>query len=94
VAVTVRVPGVLRAEAGGNSSLELAVTEGATLGGVLDEIGVRWPLLERRLRDEQGQLRRYVNIYVDGEECRGLAGMATPVPDRTEVLVIPSVAGG
>ncbi len=94
MAVTVRIPGVLRAEAGGNSSLELAVAADITLGGVLDEIAVRWPLLERRLRDEQGQLRRYVNVYVDGEECRRIAGLATPVPDHTEVLVIPSVAGG
>ena len=94
VAVTVRIPGVLRGEAGGNASLELAVAEGATLAGVLDEIGTSWPLLERRLRDEQGQLRRYVNVYIDGEECRRLDGLGTLIPDRSEVMVIPSVAGG
>jgi sulfur-carrier protein len=94
MAVTVRIPGVLRAEAGGASSLECAASEGTTLAAVLDEIGASWPLLERRLRDERGELRRYVNLYVDGEECRRLDGLRTPVSDRAEILVIPSVAGG
>jgi molybdopterin converting factor small subunit len=94
MSVTVRIPGVLRAEAGGNATLEFGASEGTTLGGILDEIGATWPLLERRLRDERGQLRRYVNVYVDGEECRRLDGLGTPIHDRTEVLVIPSVAGG
>jgi len=85
---------VLRAEAGGNSSVECAAADGATLGSVLDEVAVAWPLLERRIRDERGQLRRYVNVYLDGEECRRLDGLGTPVTDRTEILVIPSVAGG
>jgi molybdopterin synthase sulfur carrier subunit len=94
MAVTVRIPGVLRTESGGNASLELAVADGATLAEVLDDIAASWPLLDRRLRDERGQLRRYVNLYIDGEECRRLDGLATAVPDRCEVLVIPSVAGG
>jgi sulfur-carrier protein len=94
MSATMRIPGVLRAEAGGNATLEFAVSEGATLAGIMDEIGASWPLLERRLRDERGQLRRYVNVYIDGEECRRLDGLGTPIHDRTEVLVIPSVAGG
>ena len=92
--VTVRIPGALRAEAGGRSSVECGVVEGATLASVLDEIGATWPLLDRRIRDERGELRRYVNLYVDGEECRRLDGLRTPVSDRTEILVVPSVAGG
>lgn len=94
MAVTVRIPGVLRADAGGQSSIELPAEHGTTLAGVLDEIGANWPLLERRLRDERGALRRYVNLYVDGEECRRLDGLRTVLPARCEVLVIPSVAGG
>ena len=77
--ITVLVPGVLRADAGGAARLD--VEAAGTLGGVLDEMGARWPRLARRLRDEQGELRRYVNIYVDGEDCRRLAGLATPVAD-------------
>jgi molybdopterin converting factor small subunit len=94
VAVTVRIPGALRAEAGGQSSLEVAGAPGCTLRAVLDDVGQRWPLLERRLRDEHGQLRRYVNVYVDGEECRRLDGLATTVTDPSEILIVPSVAGG
>jgi molybdopterin converting factor small subunit len=94
MAVTVRIPGALRAEAGGASAVECSTGDGATLASVLDDMAATWPLLERRIRDERGELRRYVNVYVDGEECRRLEGLGTPVTDRTEILVIPSVAGG
>jgi molybdopterin converting factor small subunit len=94
MAVTVRLPGVLAAEAGGRRVLEQDATDELTLAVVLDRIGAAWPLLERRIRDERGDRRRYVNVYVDGEECRRLDGLATPVSDRAEILVVPSVAGG
>ncbi|MFI7546294.1 ubiquitin-like small modifier protein 1 [Actinoplanes sp. NPDC049599] len=89
---TVLVPGVLRAEAGG--SRELQVEDGGTLAAVLDELKERWPRLERRIRDENGTLRRYVNVYVDGEDCRRSGGLDTPVPAGAEIQVLPSVAGG
>ena len=89
---TVLVPGVLRAEAGGEACLSVAAQ--GRLRDVLDEIGVRWPKLERRLRDEGGTLRRYVNVYVDGEDCRGSGGLDTPVAREAEIQVLPSVAGG
>lgn len=92
MAVTVVVPSALRAEAGGES--KLTVAGGVALGRVLDEVGARWPRLERRVRDEQGQLRRYVNVYVDGEECRRVDGLATAVPETAEIMIVPSVAGG
>jgi len=84
----------IAAEAGGQTMIEQEATDALTLGAVLDRIGGTWPLLERRLRDERGQLRRYINVYVDGEECRHLDGLSTPVSDRAEILVVPSVAGG
>jgi molybdopterin synthase sulfur carrier subunit len=90
--ITVLVPGVLRAEAGGESRLSLPAV--GQLGAVLDEINDRWPRLARRIRDEQGELRRYVNVYIDGQDCRDVAGLATPVPDGAEIQVLPSVAGG
>lgn len=89
---TVLVPGVLRAESGGAARLEVAAA--GRLRAVLDEVGVRWPLLARRIRDESGAVRRYVNIYVDGEDCRRLAGLDTPVAAGSEIQVLPSVAGG
>ena len=92
--VTVHLPGVLRTEAQGQSSVRVPADGDSTLGSVLDRIGERWPLLERRIRDERGELRRYVNVYIDGEECRWLAGVHTAVNERSEILVVPSVAGG
>jgi molybdopterin synthase sulfur carrier subunit len=89
---TLLVPGVLRAEAGGESHLPVAAA--GTLRAVLDEVGARWPRLERRIRDETGAVRRYVNVYVDGEDCRRTGGLETVVPDGAEIQVLPSVAGG
>jgi molybdopterin synthase sulfur carrier subunit len=92
--IVILVPGVLRGETNGESRLELDPVPGATLGALLDVVDTRWPRLHRRLRDEQGALRRYVNVYVDGEDCRRLAGLETAVPDGAEIQVLPSVAGG
>jgi molybdopterin converting factor small subunit len=92
MSVVVLVPGVLRAEAGGASRLTVEV-EG-TLGAVLDELAERFPRLERRIRDERRQLRRYVNVYIDGDDCRALAGLNSPVQPGAEIQVLPSIAGG
>ncbi|MEU0151296.1 ubiquitin-like small modifier protein 1 [Micromonospora fulviviridis] len=90
--VTVLLPGPLRPEAGGESRLTVAVA--GTLRAVLDEVASGWPRLDRRIRDERGELRRYVNVYVDGEDCRHAGGLAAPVSDGAEVQILPSVAGG
>jgi molybdopterin converting factor small subunit len=50
--------------------------------------------LARRIRDEQGQLRRHVNVYIDGEDCRRVGGLDAPVGADGEVQILPSVAGG
>jgi sulfur-carrier protein len=89
---TLLVPSVLRGEVDGASKLD--VTAGGTLRAVLDELAKRWPRLERRVRDETGELRRYINVYVDGEDVRRVAGQDTPVSEHAEVHIIPSVAGG
>ena len=79
---------------GGGRRLTLEVTEPVTVGDVLDDLARRVPALERRLRDEQGQLRRHVNVYVDGADIRDGPGLAYPLRPGAEVLVLPSVAGG
>ena len=94
VRITVLVPGTLRTQAGGESRLEVEVAGPATLATLLDVLGQRYPALERRLRDEQAGLRRYVNFYVDGEECRHRGGPSAALRDGGEVQIIPSVAGG
>lgn len=92
--VVVLVPGVLRSAVDGNAKLEVEVADAATLGVTLDALAAQYPLLDRRLRDERSALRRYVNFYVDGEECRRLAGADTVLHDGCELQVLPSVAGG
>jgi sulfur-carrier protein len=89
---TVLVPAALRAETGGAARVE--VDSDGTVRTVLDEVAARWPRLERRVRDEAGQVRRYINIYVDGADVRHLAGQDTPVSAHAEVQILPSVAGG
>ncbi|WP_410585600.1 MoaD/ThiS family protein [Amycolatopsis sp. lyj-108] len=89
--VRVLLPAMLRPLAGDVGALEV---DAPTLDAVLDSLGVEYPALERRLRDETGALRRYVNFYVDGEECRRLDGAKTSLADAKEVQIIPSVAGG
>jgi len=89
--VRVLLPAMLRPLAGGEGTLDI---DAPTLDAVLDSIGAGFPALERRLRDETGALRRYVNFYVDGEECRRLDGAKTSLAEAKEVQIIPSVAGG
>ncbi|KIH99167.1 thiamine biosynthesis protein ThiS [Streptomonospora alba] len=109
MSVTVLLPQVLQSDAGGASRVDIALVaaapaggpppaeggrEHATLRAVLDELARRHPGLDRRIRDDQGRLRRYVNVFVDSDECRAVGGLDTPVPDGAEVRVLPSVAGG
>jgi sulfur-carrier protein len=93
VSVQVLLPGVLAAMAGGEKHLDVDPT-GETLGDLLDALESQHPMLGRRIRDETGQVRRFVNVYVDGEDIRFNGGLTTPVPDGAEVQVLPSVAGG
>ena len=60
----------------------------------LDAVAVAHPALERRIRDEQGRLRRHVNVFVDGSNVRDLEALATPLPEGSEVVVLPAVSGG
>ncbi|MBP3035626.1 MoaD/ThiS family protein [Arthrobacter sp. zg-ZUI100] len=88
------LPAALSAAAGGARELEVQSSAGLTAAALLDGLAVEFPRLERRIRDEAGRLRRYVNVYIDGEELRSLNGLASPVPPGSEVLILQSVAGG
>ena len=83
--ISVVLPSVLQPLAGGQSYLTAPADGTVTVG---------YPVLARRLRDETGALRRYVNIYVNGDEVRRLQGLDTEVAAGQEVLIIQSVAGG
>jgi molybdopterin converting factor small subunit len=88
---TLVLPQALRGLAGGVKELDL---DGDTLAAVLDALAAQHPVLARRIRDEQGQLRRFVNLYVDGSDVRHCGGLEAAVAPHSEVLVLPSVAGG
>ncbi len=87
----VKIPAQLRAAAGGESE---ASVDGATVQEVLDGLFERHAELRARLADDDGSLRRFVNVYVAGEDIRFLDGLATPVADGAEVTILPAVAGG
>ena len=91
MAVTVRIPTQLRELSGGNAEV---TAEGGTLASVLAGLETAHPGFRERLFDDQGELRRFVNVFVDDEDIRFLAGLDTAVGDRTVVSIIPAVAGG
>jgi molybdopterin converting factor small subunit len=93
VRAQVLLPGALADLAGGARHLAVEPRDG-TLAGLLDALAVEHPRLARRIRDETGALRRFVNVYVDGEDVRYDGGLAAVVRDGAEVQVLPSVAGG
>jgi sulfur-carrier protein len=91
VPVTVKIPTQLRAAAEGASEAQL---EGATVQEVLDSLFERFGELRGRISDEDGGLRRFVNVYLSGEDIRFLEGLQTPVSDGAELTILPAVAGG
>lgn len=91
MSVTVRIPTILRTYTGGDARVS---ADGGVLGEVLDSLDANFPGIRGRIIDEQGELRRFVNVYVGNEDVRFLDGLATPVDDGAEVSVIPAVAGG
>jgi molybdopterin synthase sulfur carrier subunit len=91
MAVTVRVPTTLRPMSGGNKQVEVA---SGTLSDVIAALDAAHPGFADRLLDESGDLRKFVNVFVDDDDVRYLQGLATPVADGLTVSIIPAVAGG
>jgi sulfur-carrier protein len=91
VTVVVKIPAQLRAAAGGGAE---TVLDGATVQEVLNGLFERHEELRARISDDDGSLRRFVNVYVAGEDIRFLDGLATPVADGAELTILPAVAGG
>lgn len=92
MAVTVRVPTILRTYTGGAS--EVSVDGAATLVELLDKLEADHAGIRARVLDDDGKLRRFVNLYVGDEDVRFAGGLATPTPDGVTVSIIPAVAGG
>ena len=91
MAVTVKLPTQLRGAAGGAAE---AQSTGATVGEVLEGLYAQHGELRERLAGDDGELRRFVNVYVKGEDIRFLEGLETPVADGDELTILPAVAGG
>jgi sulfur-carrier protein len=90
MAISVKIPTQLREATDGEAT---AVVDGDTVGEVLDALYDRFGELRSRIA-EDGGLRRFVNVYVGGEDIRFLDGLDTPVEDGDEVTILPAVAGG
>lgn len=91
MAVTVRIPTTLRPMAGGNKLVEV---EAGPLSDVIAGLEAAHPGFGDRLLDDDGELRKFVNVFVDDDDVRYLDGLATPVADGVTVSIIPAVAGG
>ncbi len=91
--VTLRLPTILADVAGGRRMLDVDPAP-ASVRAMFDALAVSHPALERRVRDERGDLRRFVNVYVGDDDVRHLDGQATALTEGAEVWILPSVAGG
>ena len=91
MSVTIRIPTQLRELSGGAAEV---TAEGATVAAVLKDLEVSHPGFRERLFDEQGELRRFVNVFVADEDIRFLDGVKTPLADGAVVSIVPAVAGG
>ena len=91
MAITLRMPPILRPQVGGQRSVEVA---GATLGEALADLFGQFPAVQSQIVDAEGQINRFVNVYVDNEDVRLGQGLDTPVADGGTVIILPAMAGG
>ena len=91
MSVSVRIPTILRTYTDGASEVS---ADGATLAEVIDHLDVNYPGIKGRIVDEQGSIRRFVNVYVGNDDVRFQDALDTVTPDGAKVAVIPAVAGG
>ncbi len=89
--IKVRIPTPLRPMTGGKGEVEGA---GGNVGELVENLNTSHPGLKDRICDEQGEIRRFINIYVNEEDIRFLTGKETPIKDGDEVSIVPAIAGG
>ncbi|MFN8532208.1 MAG: ubiquitin-like small modifier protein 1 [Dehalococcoidia bacterium] len=89
--IRVRIPAALRAQTNEQSEVELQAND---VRGVIEALDSQFPGIGTRIRDDEGELRRFVNVYVNGEDVRFLEGLGTAIRQGDEVSIIPAVAGG
>ena len=91
MAATVRIPTPLRKLTNEQESVEV---ESATIGAAVEELEGKFPGIKERIVDEEGEIRRFVNVYVNEEDIRFLKNQDTPLKDGDDVSIIPAIAGG
>ncbi len=92
MSIKVRIPTPLRSL---TANQDTVTANGAsTLGALIEELEAQYPGLRARLLDDTGELRRFVNVYVNGEDVRFLDGLGTAIKPGDEVSIVPAVAGG
>ncbi len=91
MSVVVKIPTPLRKL---TAEKDTVTGEGDSLGQIITNLETAYPGLQERLCDESGELRRFVNVFVNGEDVRFLSGLATPLKAGDEVSIVPAVAGG
>ena len=91
MAATIRIPTPLRKLANEQETVEV---ESTTVGAAIDELEGKFPGIKERLVSEDGEVRRFVNVYVNEEDIRFLESQATPLKDGDDVSIIPAIAGG
>ena len=91
MAVTVRVPGPLRRLTDGKSEVQV---EGGTVSAALADLDAKYPGFKDRLYDDSGQLRQFINIYLDESDIRFGQGLETPIGANADLSIVPAVAGG
>jgi len=91
MSVRVRIPTPLRKYTGGKDAVP---AEGATIAAVLDDLEKTCPGLKERICDGDGAVRRFVNLYVNGDDIRFLDNTGSPVKDGDEISIVPAIAGG
>ena len=92
MSVKVRIPTPLRPLTGDQDVV--SANESGTLAELIDALEAQHPGIKERLCEETGELRRFVNVYVNGEDVRFLSGLQTPIESGAEVSIVPAVAGG
>ena len=91
MAVTVRIPTPLQRLTNGQSEVQC---DGKTVTELFQDLEKRYPGIKERICDEQGKLRRFVNVFVNEEDIRFMQGDQTPIKEGDEVSIIPAIAGG
>ncbi|NOS35109.1 MAG: MoaD family protein [Deltaproteobacteria bacterium] len=91
MSVKVRIPTPLRKITNGSDEVS---AEGGTITTVIDDLDKNYPGLKERICDEEGKLRRFVNLYVNDEDIRFMSNMETELKDGDEISIVPAIAGG